>query len=87
MRESMYIPSEQDKAWMQQMVRCIRPGGNWGCPATMSVFQFNHADKEIILISGDPENETNRRTVSTAKAIGWRVLTQAEKTKELNRGK
>jgi len=81
-READYTPRPEDLAYIGQLIRTLKPGGIWACPGSLSSFKFNHADKEIILLTGDPEDETNRRTVTVAKALGWRVLTQEEKLKE-----
>jgi hypothetical protein len=68
-----YTPRQLDIDWFNSMVSLIRDGGVWICPCNTSTYRFEHSSKQLVLLTGDPEEETNRRTAQVAEAYGWSV--------------
>lgn len=72
-------PAETDVEWQREMLRVLKDGAVWGVPISLSSFKFDKVNKTFCLISGDPEQETNRRIAKVLKILGY---VEVEKTGE-----
>lgn len=73
-------PQEEIDEWCRNIARIIRDGGVWGIPRSGLVFKFQHKNKTMVLVSGNPLHPDFDATQKAFGRIGWRVM--ARETEE-----
>jgi hypothetical protein len=64
--------------WCRNLVAALRDGGVWGIPRSGIVFRVDKKNQQLILTTGEPDDEDFLATKRVFKQIGWRVITLAE---------
>lgn len=66
-------PQEEIDEWCREMTRVIKHGGCWGIPRSGLVFEFDHDNKTMTLISGNPTHPDFYATQTAFARVGWSV--------------
>ena len=64
---------KSDVAWLQNVIRLLNDGGEWGIPRNNSVWKFHKKRKVAELIIGDITEPTNAITWDILKHLKWEV--------------
>jgi|688.fasta_scaffold269103_4 hypothetical protein len=77
-------PTIADIEWQKTLIETMRDNSTWAVPISRSVFQINKSSKTFKLLTGDPNNETNRRIAVVFKKLEYSEACDAA-NKSLNR--
>jgi hypothetical protein len=69
--DTRWEPTPADIAWQQQMIRLLINKGTWAVPGSLSIFELDKPNKKFKLITGEPDEETNRRIAKVFKRLGF----------------
>ncbi len=75
-----YVPSVIDTTWAKNLVACLKDGGVWHVPATLSMYTIDKKAKTLTLsLTGDPEDasQIHQRSKIVFEKIGYKVIEEA----------